>query len=269
MPSMKNIALSFHAENDIEVLAHYVRYLSIRGEVERTLMMKTVPDLDLDSNDSLFDPSLQSTAPDKFKGQVDRINAVIESIAEQWLAAENIPVASSAETNVAGATSPSVASTESGQTASPVKTRVDRMSFASLSSEERDAFLASANRGKELFSGEIGACFQCHGKEGKGDGKLKDFDEWTKDWTVRNGIDPNDKSQWKPLKKLGFLKPVPLSPRNLQLGVIRFGRDHHDLYRIITSGIEGTPMPAAAKAPKSRMALPNHSFGISSITANG
>ena len=112
-----------------------------------------------------------------------------------------------------------------------------------------DAFLESARRGRELFRGEIAACSQCHGRDGDGRGKLVDFDEWTKDWTIRAGIDPKDPAQWRPLKKLGLLKPVPSSARNLQWGVFHGGGSPQEIYRAIVNGIDGTPMPAAARLP--------------------
>ncbi len=114
-----------------------------------------------------------------------------------------------------------------------------------LTSERKTDLLASIERGRALFRGQVASCAACHGTEGLGDGATKDFDEWTKDWTIRAGIDPNDKSQWKPMRAYGALSPSRALPRNLRLGVLRGGAQPEDIYRRIAGGIEGTPMPAA------------------------
>jgi mono/diheme cytochrome c family protein len=108
---------------------------------------------------------------------------------------------------------------------------------------------ASIERGRALFNSTVTACASCHGPDGKGDGKTQDFDEWTKDWTIRAGIDPLKKEEWKPLKKLGALKPVKDPARNFHLGAFRGGSEPQDIYLRIVNGIEGTPMPAIAKQP--------------------
>jgi len=106
---------------------------------------------------------------------------------------------------------------------------------------------ASIERGKEIFLSELTACSKCHGKSGDGKGASQDYDEWTKDWTIRAGIDPANKSEWKPMKKFGARKPVIDSSRNLTLGAFRGGSTRDDIYARIVLGIEGSPMPAIAR----------------------
>lgn len=107
---------------------------------------------------------------------------------------------------------------------------------------------ASIARGSDLFRSEKTACYRCHGNEGKGDGISQDYDEWTKDWTIRVGIDPASKSEWKAMKAFGALKPVLNRSRNLHLGALRGGAELTDIARRIQLGIDGTPMPAATIA---------------------
>lgn len=81
----------------------------------------------------------------------------------------------------------------------------------------------SIARGEQLFNDVEGAnCAACHGPRGAGDGPTADsyLDDWG--WPIR--------------------------PRNLQLGVFRAGQESVDLYRTISNGIKGTPMPSYSGA---------------------
>ncbi|XZE18988.1 c-type cytochrome [Pirellulaceae bacterium SH449] len=108
-----------------------------------------------------------------------------------------------------------------------------------------EEFQASVERGKTLFTSDKASCFKCHGYEGKGDGVSQDYDEWTKDWTIRVGIDPAKKSEWKVMKPFGALKPVVDRSRNFSLGGLRGGSTEQDIVKRIVLGVDGTPMPAA------------------------
>ena len=119
-------------------------------------------------------------------------------------------------------------------------------SLPSIPVVDRELLAASIARGKELFNSDKTACFKCHGTEGRGDGISQDYDEWTKDWTIRAGIDPASKSEWKVMKKFGALKPVVNRSRNLHLGAIRGGHSVETITKRVVLGIDGTPMPSAA-----------------------
>jgi mono/diheme cytochrome c family protein len=108
-----------------------------------------------------------------------------------------------------------------------------------------EEYQASVERGKTLFASNKASCFKCHGYEGKGDGVSQDYDEWTKDWTIRVGIDPAKKSEWKIMKPFGALKPVVDRSRNFSLGGLRGGSTEQDIVNRIVLGVDGTPMPAA------------------------
>ena len=213
------------------VLAHYVRYLAIRGEVERRLMLELGAELDWEAGESLYRPELEAGDPPVFQSQRRAIDAVVREVAARWANPQKFEVA--------------------------VEEGLLFEAGVSLSEAEQQRFLASARRGMTLFRGDQAACYQCHGVEGDGRGKLQDFDEWTKDWTIRSGIDPKISAQWRPLRALGLLKPVAVPARNLQLGVMRGGSEPEDVYRVIARGMEGTPMPAAPRLPEVKNGLTN------------
>jgi cytochrome c oxidase cbb3-type subunit 2 len=91
-------------------------------------------------------------------------------------------------------------------------------------------------RGKSMY--EAAGCAQCHGPDGKGDGPsatgLKD------DWGN------------------------PISPSDLTLKPFKSGPNPEDLYRTISTGLNGTPMPAYADAfsAKDRWALVSYILSI-------
>lgn len=73
-------------------------------------------------------------------------------------------------------------------------------------------------RGRQLF---LATCAQCHGPEGKGDGPQ------VKDMKNDNG--------------------TPARPRNLTLGLYKYGGEPASLYVRLRLGLPGTPMPASPK----------------------
>ncbi len=85
---------------------------------------------------------------------------------------------------------------------------------------------------------EEAGCAQCHGAKGKGDGP--------------SGRDLKD--DWG----------NPISPSDLTLKPFKSGSNPEDLYRTISTGLNGTPMPsyAAAFSPKERWALVSYVLSI-------
>jgi cytochrome c oxidase cbb3-type subunit 2 len=70
--------------------------------------------------------------------------------------------------------------------------------------------------GRELYIEQD--CVKCHGENGAGDGNQAD--ELVDDWDV------------------------PIRPANLTLHYLKVGKRDQDIYRVFTSGLNGTPMPA-------------------------
>ena len=221
MPAFKTLNHSKEFADDVEALAHYVRFLSIRGEVERRLIAASVNE------------EIDSELP----------NTIVSKVAASWASAGTFAV-----------TPPTFSS--------------------AITSEER---LASIERGKTVFLSELTACSKCHGKAGDGKGISQDYDDWTKDWTIRAGIDPTKKADWKQMKKFGILKPVIDSPRNLNFGAFRGGPTREDIYLRIVLGIEGSPMPAIARKENDNPGIPEagiqdlveYVFSLSNLNANG
>lgn len=79
----------------------------------------------------------------------------------------------------------------------------------------RTLFLASAFRGRKIF--EEG-CLTCHGEKGHGDGPSAE------------GLMDSDEN--------------PLRPANLSHHRIKSGKRAEDVYKVILTGLDGTPMPS-------------------------
>jgi len=99
---------------------------------------------------------------------------------------------------------------------------------------ERSVVLA---QGREIFFGAKAQCIKCHGPTALGDGLAQqDYDDWNK---LKKD---NPDYQW--------LLPIQAAqPRNLRLGIYRFGRRPVDMYRRVYAGINGTPMPNMGQSP--------------------
>lgn len=251
------IAIPSLSNSDIEALTDYVIYLSWRGELERQVIDGAIFDGVLeDEGARIIDPELHAqlqadpaladqmeTLADKDslteseQARVDRYETYLENweyaeeyagdIAESWLEADDemvdvpeppsdLPVAESYE---------------------------DVVKFRS--GPQSEAFADSIGRGQELFTGKIATCSKCHGAQGLGDGQVDDYDDWTKDWTTRIGLDPKQNDALMPMLARGAFPPRNAVPRNFTDGIFRGNSSSEALYLRITQGIDGTPMPAA------------------------
>lgn len=204
------------SDAEIKALVDYVVFLSIRGEFERKLIQLAATELD---GERIYDRLGEKSAVDD---QLSTASDALTQIVDRWVQ--------------------SVDSVE----------EYPRPDFPIVGSETQDnkaELLASIEKGKTLFASEIASCAKCHGvgADGKGN-QLPDYDDWTKDWTTKVGVQPTDQEALLPLMARGGLKPQPLKPRNIIEGHFRGGRTPEDLYRRIRYGIPGSPMPAAAVA---------------------
>lgn len=84
---------------------------------------------------------------------------------------------------------------------------------------KKETFLASAFRGKKTF---LELCATCHGDTGRGDG-------------------PGSKDLFDSANH-------PIHPANLSARVLKSGRGARDIFRTITTGLDGTPMPSFGDA---------------------
>jgi mono/diheme cytochrome c family protein len=204
---------SFKLLPDLEddALVEYVKYLSVRGEVERRLLMASA---DLEPNVRLVSALPAGATAEQKAAQQEQIAAVKEivtDIVSKW------DSASGAITEI------------------PPR--------PSMTKEE---LATSIKHGRELFYGSIANCVKCHGDSALGDGQTTDYDEWAKEF-IGDGKDSKLVSSYV---SLGLLPPRTIRPRNLRLGVFRGGLRPIDIYWRIKNGIEGTPMPAATMKPE-------------------
>ncbi|MEM9586188.1 MAG: cytochrome c [Planctomycetota bacterium] len=200
-------------DEDLSALVDYVIFLSIRGEVEREAMFASLDEL-----------GYEATAPkeSEYQFRIDENGLVMNEAAgllietlnrvvDRWVDAESAVM------------------------------EVLPMRQLDEGSQEHQA---SVDRGKEIFHGQIANCAGCHGQGGIGDLPTLDYDDWSKEYSTRLGLAPTDRDDMRPFKQAGALPPKPISPRRLAGGVIRGGSDAATLYRRISQGIAGTPMPA-------------------------
>lgn len=228
IPGTAMVAIPELTEEDVQALVDYVIYLSWRGELERRMIDVAV--MDLLETERLIDPAMADSQDEKereqFEEEWEYITDDVTEIGASWLEAED------EVTEV--------------ELPDDLPLPRDREEFlAMMAGPQADALEASVVRGREIFVGSVASCSKCHGPEGKGDGQTDDFDDWTKDWTVRVGLDPTNREQLIPLLARGALLPQNVQPRNFAEGVFRGGSAPEDLYRRIVNGIDGTPMPGA------------------------
>ncbi|QEG43566.1 cytochrome c [Roseimaritima ulvae] len=222
-------------QEQVDALVDYVIYLSWRGELERALIDDVIlEDINVAEGERLLNPAFKDSENEEEAEEFEElwgyaVDHAIE-IAEDWLDAEDDVVEVELPEDI------------------PVPANLAEFK-SMMAGEQAEALTASVKRGGELFRGKIAACNKCHGNEGKGDGQTADYDDWTKDWTVRVNLKPDDRDALIPLLARGALEPKNIQPRNFAEGVFHGGSTPQDLYRRITVGIAGTPMPAVTFVP--------------------
>ena len=228
MPSFRTLP-----DDEIRALVNYVKYLTIRGQMERYLMAE-LSSLD---GEPLLDMSHAAdgdlvAALAKYENEEDEDaepNEELEAFNEQLDYILN-------DLFLEG---PMFRWSEPEESVTEVPDVPETM--AASHSGHQDL----VTKGREVFFAK-GNCAQCHGDTAMGDGQTANYDDWTNDWIKSAGVDPTDKSTYKDFRAKGALKPRAIRPRNLRLPVYRGGGRPQDLYLRIRNGIEGTPMPAGA-----------------------
>lgn len=140
MPSFKVLP-----SDELESLIHYVKYLAIRGEVERKLVEELG---ELEEKDRLIEVSFKKDNKAKFDEQIGKIKDIASGVIQKWVEAESL--------------------------VTDIPARPEGWDSA-------EAMAASIKRGRELFYGTIANCVKCHGDSALGDGQITDFDDWAKD----------------------------------------------------------------------------------------
>lgn len=194
---------------DIDALVDYVIYLAVRGEVERRLLMGSVSVLGYGVEPL---PAEERLVYKGDRDDADIIVNTVQRVVQQWESAQDA---------------------ENFQLNAPSKP------------EDLDTS-DSVERGRKWFHSKTANCVGCHGAEGEGGIETLDYDDWTKEYTTKLGISPEDQLALQPFRDLGAHKPRPILPRKLRGGALRGGNDPERLFHLINHGIAGTPMPGVA-----------------------
>ena len=191
-------------DDEIDALVEYVKYLSLRGQTETLLLIKV-----LDEGDPIDLKTVKLS---------DLASEYVTPVAESWAQAE----------------SSIIVPPDGPPTDTP------------------EALAASIAKGAELFRGAKAQCAKCHGPTAMGDGSEELlFDDWNK---VKQFADLAKKiadaeqiaDRKERSEALGELQTKLISendkwllpqqqvqPRNLRMGIYRFGRRPVDMYRRI------------------------------------
>jgi mono/diheme cytochrome c family protein len=216
VPGTAMPAFDLLPKDEVAALVEYVKYLSMRGQTEYA-MAAAISDLSEDETLPLDYPTL--------------VESILQPIAEKWQQANQAII---------------------------------------QPPEKPDVELAeSIGKGRELYYGTRANCVKCHGPSELGDGQTTDYDDWTKPLVeyakeVHEGLStipsdpdisaPDKAEKIKELDQLATaledttLPPRNILPRNLRTGIYRGGGRPLDLYRRISAGINGVPMPGVGPA---------------------
>jgi mono/diheme cytochrome c family protein len=145
MPGSAMPSFRLLPEEDLEALVAYVKYLSIRGQVERALIIESVDSLERTDRLVPWNSVIADLGPAALLEQVSGLQPILVDVARRWLQAP---------------------------------TEVTELP---LQPTDWD-LAASARKGRELFLGNVANCVKCHGETAQGDGPTVDYDDWTKEY---------------------------------------------------------------------------------------
>jgi mono/diheme cytochrome c family protein len=217
-----------------KALVEYVKYLSMRGQMERALE-DFVEQLGADDK---FDPAKDAEA------RTQIFETMLKPIVQGW------------------------------QTANEQVIVPDENVTKTLESRKPEQIADSVNKGRELFYGAQANCAKCHGPTALGDGQQDNYDDWSQEGyefirttettpekiqklredlqkaatdeekaDLSKQIDAAQQEYSERLSVMSAILPPRKSiPRNLREGIYRGGRRPLDLFWRISGGIPGTPM---------------------------
>jgi mono/diheme cytochrome c family protein len=218
---MPSFLLLGKAETDAVV--EYVRWLSMRGELEKALTAELSSDFS------------RKTLQDEYDSELKEYEAAV-SAGEQMDAPKSMAERLTKAKDDFAEFAPDYADAVDGA--------ADGIAEIWAMGDEPDAVIvpsvprvpddaASRERGRLIYLSDQGKCYTCHGVQGKGDGAAAE-DFWKKPGSSEN----------YPVRGLHDMWGNLLPPRDLTRGQYRGGRRPVDVFRRIHAGIKGTPMPA-------------------------
>ena len=245
-------------EEDIAALVDYVVYLSMRGELERVAVDNAMYEGVIEDDGRVVDTEFASRfeSDEGFRDRIHQIAAKdsdrISEAEEKWLEdfelhEENWEYIEEYIIEIAdGWFEADEETVDISRVPEGFVVAESLKDFIALQNgRHAEQLAASVQRGRDVFLGKTAACSTCHGKQGRGDGQVNDYDDWTKDWTTRVGLKPENRDSLIPLLARGAMEPRNAIPRNFAEGIFRGGSSNQTLYLRITQGIDGSPMPAA------------------------
>ena len=224
-------------KDERDALIEYVKYLSVRGEMEIKLIRLAAEYGD----DPLWKDAIKSSNVliGEVEGPDDEMfeENILAGILYSWDAAEDQviqPVMPELYVKSRGEVTMAKESSFTGA----------HKSISTIDLREHEPELAaSIERGRDLFLGK-GQCFTCHGVTALGDGQVGDYSDWFRWRKDIKEMDPAERDVIvAEYRALGAHRPRNIIPRNLRLGIFRGGNQPISLYQKIYTGINGTPMP--------------------------
>ena len=147
IPGAAMPAYGWLSPKERRALIQYVRYLSIRGQLERSLIMEIA--LTLDEGERLLEPEWAKRRKDAYAEQLDVLQDLLRR-----------PVRSSLEA-------------------------AERVTQVPATPEDWGS-VASIARGRDLFFTARASCSTCHGEMALGDGQTNGYDQWAQDLDPTN-----------------------------------------------------------------------------------
>ena len=205
------------SEDDIDALTDYVIYLSIRGQLERTLIDDAVFELDLEVDrivEREFGQMLLDQGRESVEKNIEEWNSdagpkseLAANLAEKLdLYDESMEYATDLLAEIADAwfeAEEDVVEVPEPPADIPVsKSYEDYVALAQ--GDQADALTKSVARGREVFSGKVASCSKCHGEKGFGVmGKQMTMTIGRKTGRLRVGLKPEDTDSLIPLMARG------------------------------------------------------------------
>ena len=212
-------------DDEADAIIEYIRWLSMRGEMEKRLDDELVGDYTTEAinksyaaaDDAYKAAQKAGEKPESRPSRSQMMKTANEELKE-YLAGDFPAVVSDTADIIAEAW------VQGDDPASVVTPSVPRVEDTP----------ESRARGRKTYLSDKGKCYTCHGPLGRGDGQSATEDFWPK---------PGSTEKYEQ-RGLHDFWGQPITPRDLTKGQYRGGRRPVDIFRRVHAGIKGTPMPA-------------------------